>query len=117
MVKNVSAVAGTGYFDLVWIAPKVLPMSYKINVFCFLMPNGVMYRSKGYNASSVDTKLRVNDLYFGSRCAYNLIAIYNPASRDYGITDAVVMPIASKQSAYHKFCYMCIFEGMRTKLT
>ena len=118
MIENVSAIPGSDYFDLVWSEPKLHPMSYRIHVYCWEMPAAVMYKSKGYNASSVDTKLRVNnDLYFGSRCVYNFLAIYNPASGDYGITDAVITLIASKLSVYHKFCYIYAVEGTRAKLT
>ena len=100
MVENVSAIAGTDYIDIVWMAPRLRPMLYKTLVMCWMVSNGVIYKYKTYKANSEDTTIRVNDLYQGSRCAYTLFAVYNPASKDDGITNKVLTLIASKQNLY-----------------
>ena len=100
MIENVSATAGTDYIDIVWSAPKFRPVFYKAIVMCWVVFNGAIYKYKTYKTSSDDTKLRVNDVYQGSRCAYTFSAVYNPASKDDGITKMVHTLIASKQNLY-----------------
>ena len=86
MVKNVSATAGTHFIDIMWSAPKLLPTSYQVGVTCWRMYNGIEYIRVKLEATPLDTILTIDKLFPGSRCALTLLAVYNPASIDDGIT-------------------------------
>ena len=89
MVKNVSATAGADFIELEWSAPKLLPMSYQVDVACRLLYNGIEYKRERLEATPLDTIQTVQMLHPRSHCVYTLLAIYNPASIDDGITGTI----------------------------
>ena len=101
MVKNVSAAAGTHFIEIVWTPPKLLPMSYQVNVVCRLLCNGKEYKRERLEATPLDTIQTIGKLYPRSHCVYTLLAIYNPASVDDGITRTVLTLNASKYKTIH----------------
>ena len=111
MIKNVSAKAGTNYIEIVWSAPKLLPLSYLINVTCRLLYDGKEYINKVWEITPLDTILTIGKLYPGSQCLYNLLAIYNPASIDDGITGTIFTLNTSMCAIiiymYSSICTMC----------
>ena len=89
MIKNLTATAGTNYIEIVWSVPKFLPKSYCVNVTCRLLYSGKEYKLEVVKATPMDTILTVGNLYPGSQCLYTLLAIYNEASIDDGITRTI----------------------------
>ena len=96
MIKNVSATAGNNFINIVWVLSNFLPMSYKVELICWLMFSGEKYRNKTYTVSQLHTSLFIEDLLQRSQCVYTLFAIYNPASIDEGITKTVYTVTAGK---------------------
>ena len=103
MVKNVSVTAGTDFVDIVWSLPKLLPMSYKVNVVCRLLYNGLEYKRLKIEATPLDTMVNVPSLLPGSHCVFTFHAIYNPASVDNGITHTVFTMNSSKWLRIYTF--------------
>ena len=96
MVKNVLVTAGVEFVDIFWSTPTLLPMSYKVNIICQLLHNGIEYKRVKIAAAPQDTVLNVPSLLPGSHCMVTLQAIYNPASIDSGITHNVFTPNSSE---------------------
>ena len=86
MVKSISAKADADFIRIKWSAPKFLPDSYQVDVTCRLMPNETEYILVNLNARPFATMLTIDKLFPGSLCVFTLLAIYNPASIDDGIT-------------------------------
>ena len=96
MIKNVSATAGANFIEIVWSTPKLLPMSYQVNVICRLLYNDIEYKRVEFEAMPLDRVLTLPSLLPGSHCVFTLHAIYNPASIDNGITRTVFTLRSSK---------------------
>ena len=103
MIRNISAAAGTDFIDIIWSAPKLLPDSYKVNVTCRLVYNGIEYVRVRLVATPLDTIVTINNLLPGSRCVFTLLAVYNPASIDDGITRTIFTLSSSECSMSNKY--------------
>ena len=89
MIRNVSVTAGDDFIHITWSAPKILPTSYQVYFSCCLIHTGTEYMQVKLEASPFYTMLIVDQLFLGSRCVITLLAIYNPASIDDGITHTI----------------------------
>ena len=108
MIQNVSAFAGTDFFDIFWSPPSIPPMTYRINVACRLLCNNMEYNRAKVNRRPYLTTQNVDNLLPGSACTFTLLAVYNPASIDSGITRTVFTLNTSK--------YVCREYGMDTSV-
>ena len=95
MIKNVSATTGADFIHITWSQPKILPSSYRVHIGCWLVHVHIEYVREELEASPLSTMFIVDQLLPGSRCVITLLAIYNPASIDDGITHTLFTPNSS----------------------
>ena len=86
MIKNPRTNSGMDYVEIVWDRPKYLPTKYKFSYSCTLMGGEEYLTSQPETVHSTCIRVRVADLHHYSICRLNLLAVYNPASIDPGIT-------------------------------
>lgn len=86
MIRNVSVTADDDFIHITWSVPKFLPASYQVNVSCRLTHTETEYMQVMLALSPFDKMLTVDKLFPESDCVFTLLAIYNPASIDDGIT-------------------------------
>ena len=95
MVHSHSVISGCDYVELSWTHPRFQPEAYQLKYVCTLkpthtpgpdihVPNYVM--TKTQNLSSDTTCVQISDLRPSSICLLFLLAVYNPASIDTGIS-------------------------------
>ena len=93
MIRSHSVASGPHYVELNWIHPKFQPERYQLKYVCTSKPtctpshdtnNYVM--AKARNLSSDTTSVTIPNLRQSSICLLFLLAVYNPASIDSGIT-------------------------------
>ena len=89
MIKNVSATAGADFIQITWSEPKFLPASYRLDVTCWMMYANSEYVCVRLELSPFVTILTLYKLFPESHCVFTLLAIYNPASFDDGITRSI----------------------------
>ena len=92
MIHTYSLATGLHYLELNWTHPRFLPKSYQLKYMC-TMKN--MYKHYNVNENYIlegtkrltsnTTSARISNLRPGAICTLFLLAIYNPASIDYGI--------------------------------
>lgn len=84
------------YIELKWSIPNFFPSSYTLTYTCCLTSNQTMYMyttAKVENIHSCVHMVNLTDLQPGSTCICTLLAIYNPASIDKGITYTFTTPL------------------------
>ena len=78
---------GSDFVEVRWSSVLYMPERYQVTFSCRLESNNSHYVSaKIANISPENCLLRVSKLFPGTVCVINLIAVYNPASIDEGIT-------------------------------
>ena len=97
MIRHYSVSTGSNYVELKWTYPMFLPERYQMKYMCGMKlkatstPNLDMKIHLVKSAQSLSrdtTSVRLSDLRPGSICVLILVAVYNPASIDAGITIA-----------------------------
>ena len=86
MVNITSTKASTDSIRIEWSKPTVHPQLYSMNIACQLLWNGKKYRCDNFQNHGLCKFLAVKNLAPGSRCKITILAVYNPASKDNGIT-------------------------------
>ena len=89
MIQNISISPGSDFILITWSAPKFPPMRYTIRITCLLVCNSTEYKQAEFTLFNVRTGEIVDDLLPRSACTLTLIAVYNSASNDDGITHKV----------------------------
>ena len=91
MIQACSLATGLDYIELSWTHPRFLPESYQLKYMCTLKVTS-KYNKKNYiqektrKLNSDTSSVRIPDLHPSSICTLILVAVYNPASIDSGIT-------------------------------
>ena len=95
MIPEYSVSTGRDHVELKWTNPKLLPESYQVKYMCGVKATSTpslgmkIYLVKNIQSLNPDTNsVRLSHLRQGSTCVLILIAVYNPASIDAGITIA-----------------------------
>lgn len=93
MIRGHFMASGSDYVELIWTRPKFLPEKYQVTYTCTVMtrftPNDDKKNRITSNTqylSSGTTSFRISDLCPRSICTLILLAVYNRASIDSGIT-------------------------------
>ena len=93
MIRSHSVTSGTNYIKLKWTQPRFQPERYQLKYVCTMKSTCVpshdtnhSIMTKTQNLTSNTTLFTISDLHPTSICILTLLAIYNPASIDKGIT-------------------------------
>ena len=87
MIRNWTYSSGLSYVKLTWNHPDYDPERYELHYSCRLQSEQYYYISSRMNSQkSTSTFARVSGLLPGSHCLLTLVAVYNPASIDPGVT-------------------------------
>ena len=93
MIRSHSVTSGTNYIKLKWTHPRFQPERYQLKYVCTAKSTCVPSQNtnhsiitKTQNLTSNTTLFTISDLRPTSICILTLLAIYNPASIDKGIT-------------------------------
>ena len=87
MIQNWTCSSGEDYVNLMWNCPDYDPERYELYYSCKLQSDPYYYISSKLNSkNSTSTFARVSELLPGSLCLLTLVAVYNPASIDPGLT-------------------------------
>ena len=87
MIKKLRTISGLDYLEIIWKHPRYLPENYAFAYSCRLKRGRDDYVTKpSYDLSPKKAFIRVSGLQPDSICKLTLIAVYNPASYDNGIT-------------------------------
>ena len=81
---------------LYWSTPRYLPLSYQISYQCTLLSENNPYCELTEILSPSNETYKLRGLLLGSVCAVSLVAVYNPAGSDEGISTNVFTPHDSK---------------------
>ena len=92
MIHTYLLATGSHYLELNWNNPRYLPQSYQLKYMC-TSKNMSKYQNFNENYILEGTKCltsntssaRISNLPPGAICTLFLLAVYNPASIDYGI--------------------------------
>ena len=93
MIRSHSVTSGTNYITLKWTHPRFQPERYQLKYVCTMKSTCVPIQDtnhsiiiKTQNLTSNTTLFTISDLRPASICILTLLAVYNPASIDKGIT-------------------------------
>ena len=93
MIISHSVAPGPDYIHLKWTHPNFRPEKYKLKYVCTLKPTCTpshdindYIMTNAQDLCSDTTSVTISDLHPSSNCMVFLIAVYNPASIDSGIT-------------------------------
>ena len=93
MIRLHSLVSGSDYINLNWTRPEFLPGMYQLKFAVTMKPLRTSIHNmndsvvaKTLNLSSTTTSVNISGLRPSSICKINLLAVFNPASIDSGIT-------------------------------
>ena len=93
MIPSHSVAFGQDYVMLNWTHPRFQPEKYQLNYVCTMKPTCIpsqetnhSFITKTQNLSSDTTSVTIPDIRPSSICMLFLLAVYNPASIDSGIT-------------------------------
>ena len=93
MIRSHSVTSGPNYVQLNWTRPNFQPGRYQLKYVCTLKPTCTPGRdvnnyvlTKAQNLTSNATSVTIHNLCPNSICILFLLAVYNPASIDSGIT-------------------------------
>ena len=93
MIRSHSVTSGTNYVKLKWTHPRFRPERFQLKYVCTMkstcapsQDTNHSIMTKTQNLTSRTTLFTIYDLHPSSICILTLLAIYNPASIDKGIT-------------------------------
>ena len=87
MIAVTPPTKGLAHVEMTWMRPLYNPEKFKFTYSCIIEPKGFSYTTEGERIlSSNSTSARVSGLRPQTVCKLKLIAVYNPASIDPGIT-------------------------------
>ena len=86
MVNITSTKASSDSIRIEWSKPMVHPQFYSMNIACRLLWNRKNCRCDTFQTHGLRNFLDVKNLAPGTRCNITILAVYNPASKDNGIT-------------------------------
>ena len=92
MINILTPNSGFDYVELLWTQPLYLPFKYKLTFSCKCTLENVTHNyivPEGVHLSSNCSSFRVSSLFLESECSLRLLAVYNPASIDPGVTTTV----------------------------
>ena len=103
-------------FQISWHTPTYVPSSYKLSYSCKLIHSESEYTKRKENLPFSFTSIVVGDLQPGSECVVTLVAVYNPAAIDTGITVTITTLEARKSEWFSSNKCMCITRNSFVKL-
>ena len=93
MIHDLSLFSGSDYVELIWTCPRFPPGSYQVSYMCTVKDRFMLkHDKKNYITKNIQylssgtTSFRISDLRPRSKCTLILLAVYNRASIDSGIT-------------------------------
>ena len=104
MISDTWYTFGSDFVQLMWNQPRFWPEKYELKYAC-IMKHSVRpyYKSEEYIKTKkqkihfICTSIRIPDLLPSSSCAFNLVAVYNPASIDPGIVITAITGALAKE--------------------
>ena len=93
MIRDHLLASGSDYVQLIWTYPQFVPETYQVTYTCTMISRFTPTYDMKYNITSTTqylssdtTSFRISDLRPRSNCTLILLAVYNWASVDSGIT-------------------------------
>lgn len=96
MIKNLTIRASEKTFIVKWPAPSLLPHYYTLKTLCKLMCNQEAYPLPRDTIPGNETSHTLGHVFSWSACSSNLLAVYNPAAIDTGISHTFDTPTAGE---------------------
>lgn len=120
MLPDLRSKVGVDYIQLLWTPPVILPYKYVQKYHC----TGPPLKTGATDIGAVATWSFVRELQPATSCSVTLIAIYNPATLDPGITvrattdSGRVLPLADQvlNSRMIFVCYICMLSLFKESL-
>ena len=93
MIRFLQPIIASMYVELKWSVPNYFPSSYMLTYSCALKSNKTTYTASTIeNIACCRERINITGLHPGSTCICTLLAIYNQASIDKGISLTVTTP-------------------------
>ena len=86
MIENLKTNSGLDYVEITWDRPIHDPIKYELTAWCRLQEGEEYITNHPKTIPSTHNRVRMSHLRQGSICRVNLLAVYNPASIDPGIS-------------------------------
>ena len=97
MIQNLQTNTGLDYVEITWDRPMHDPIKYELTYSCRLQKGEEYITNQPETLPSTSNSVRLSQLLQDSICKLNILAVYNPASIDPGIS---VTESTSKEGAY-----------------
>ena len=107
MVKDVRTVALEESVTISWDHPWISPLEYRVNAVCWCSCSIEPYVHRVYTLFFTENELNISSLLPSIHCQVTLLAVYNPATLDSGLTFNVrTLPKGKDALHYNNYFFM-----------